>query len=230
MPEFVEVCALQPPGRANRIAQPPISSVPEFMSRLGPALAPLTETPFVFFGHSMGAILSFETCGWLRRNGLKLPQHLFVSGRRAPHILDPQDLHGMPDEEFIAAIAKLDGTPPSVLQDPGLLRLLLPSLRADFTLCETYRHIKEDPLPVPITVFAGNEDHETQEGRLEAWQEYTSERFSKHELPGGHFFIHSQEKPLLSLMRQYLAGMALTKHSVATIAYSSGSAGLEVSR
>jgi medium-chain acyl-[acyl-carrier-protein] hydrolase len=205
MPEFVEVYALQPPGRANRIAEPPISSVPEFMDRLGPALEPFTDKPFVFFGHSMGSILGFETCLWLRRHGLKLPRRLFVSARRAPHIIDPDNIHTKSDGEFLREIAKLKGTPASVLHNQALLRLLLPSLRSDFRLCETYRYVQDSPLPVPITAFAGLGDKETGQGRLEAWQKHTSARFTSHEIPGDHFFIHSQEEMLFSFIRPYLS-------------------------
>lgn len=215
MPEFVEVCALQPPGRANRIAETPIPAVPEFIERLGPALAPLTDKPFVFFGHSMGSILGFEACRWLRRNGLNLPQHLFASARRAPHISDTDPhIHAISDEEFIAEIARLKGTPQSVLEDQALLRLLIPVLRADFRLCETYRYVEEDPLPLPITVFSGIEDEETHDGRLEAWQRHTTAQFSIHEIPGDHFFIHTHEQKLLSLMRRHLAAIAYRSASL----------------
>ncbi len=209
LPESVEVCALQPPGRANRMTESPISSVPEFTDRLGPALVPLTDKPFVFFGHSMGSILSFEACVWLRRRGLNLPQHLFVSGRRAPHIVDPENIHTKSDEEFLNEIAKLKGTPESVLQNRELLRLLLPSLRSDFTLCETYRYVQDRPLPLPITAFGGLEDDETHDGRLEAWQQHTSVQFRSHRIPGDHFFIHCQEETLLSAMRSYLRDIML---------------------
>jgi medium-chain acyl-[acyl-carrier-protein] hydrolase len=191
------------------MTESPISSVPEFTDRLGPALVPLTDKPFVFFGHSMGSILSFEACVWLRRRGLNLPQHLFVSGRRAPHIVDPENIHTKSDEEFLDEIAKLKGTPESVLQNRELLRLLLPSLRSDFTLCETYRYVQDRPLPLPITAFGGLEDDETHHGRLEAWQQHTSVQFTSHRIPGDHFFIHCQEETLLSAMRSYLRDIVL---------------------
>ncbi|HET9364227.1 MAG TPA: thioesterase domain-containing protein [Candidatus Angelobacter sp.] len=215
MPEFVEVCALQPPGRANRIAEEPIPTVTAFMAQLGPALKALNDKPFVFFGHSMGSILAFEACRWLRREGLNLPQHLFVSARRAPHIPDADPhIHATSDEEFLAEVARLKGTPQAVLEDRALLRLLIPVLRADFTLCETYQCSEEGPFSFPITVLGGVEDEETQAGRLEAWQRHTTAKFSTHEIPGDHFFIHSQEQLLLSLMRRQLAEIAYRSASL----------------
>ena len=118
LPEYVELCALQLPGRANRFIEPAYTEVGTLIPDLAKATLPLLDKPFVFFGHSIGAILSFEMARWLRRNVQVLPQLLFVSGPRAPQIPDCDPIyHAATDDEFIAHITELNGTPKELV--PG---------------------------------------------------------------------------------------------------------------
>src|SRR6202030_2132902 len=180
--------------------------LPELIGELAPALLPLLDKPCVFFGHSMGAILSFEVTRWLRRNRGVLPRHLFVSGRRAPQISDTDPpLHLLNDEDFLARIRELDGTPAEVLADEELLRVVLPVLRADTELCETYEYVDDSPLPCPITAFAGKDDDDETSDKVREWNQQTTSRFSFHSMEGGHFFISSSEQEVLRLLKRELS-------------------------
>ena len=86
LPASVEVCAVQLPGRGRRLNENPIASVTGLVQPVSEALGQYCDMPFAFFGHSMGALLSFEIARQLRREGRRQPAHLFLSGRRAPHI------------------------------------------------------------------------------------------------------------------------------------------------
>ena len=207
LPADIEICAIQLPGRANRMRERPFNRVPELIAKLAPALCPLLDRPFAFFGHSMGAILSFETARWLRRNRQVLPGMLLVSGRRAPQIpnTDPF-LHTMGDDEFLDAIRELDGTPAEVMKDADLMRLILPVLRADFELCETYEYTNSGPLRCPIAAFAGKADKEEPLASMAPWRAQTEDLFVLHAIDGGHFFIHSNERELLDLLHVTLLG------------------------
>lgn len=202
LPPTVEVCGVQYPGRGRHVHQPPMTRIPALVAELGPALTPVLDRPFAFFGHSLGALVSFELARWLRRHRSVMPRHLFVSARRAPHLRDTDPpLHQKSDEEFLGSISALNGTPAEVLADPGVLRFLLPVLRADFELGETYEYVSDEPLACPITAFGGSEDEETLDGRLEEWSLQTTSPFSRHVLPGGHFFIQSSGEALKALVR-----------------------------
>lgn len=206
LPESIEVCAIQLPGRQSRISEPPFTRMSSLIPELGEVVKPHLDKSFAFFGHSMGAILGFELTRWLRRKRLALPKHIFVSGRRAPHVphTGPQ-IHAMKNQEFIAEIARLNGTPSSVLLDPILLELVLPALRADVELCEKYEYKSEAQLPIPITAFYGTEDAEETADVVKEWAAQTNAKFSLYAVEGDHFFMHSAEEKLLELVRIQIA-------------------------
>lgn len=202
LPEEIDVCAVELPGRGSRIKERPYTSLSLLVDSLSRALYPLLDRPFAFFGHSMGALLAFEMSRHLRRLYRLAPMHLFVSGHSAPHL--PVKLYalGSTDEEMLETLKRLSGTPAEVLENPDLMELLMPVISADFTLCDTYSYLEDAPLECPISVFGGTEDKEIEQHRLEAWREHTTGPFVLRMLPGGHFFIHSQSRQILEGLLQ----------------------------
>lgn len=201
LPEQVELAAIRLPGRAERASEPPITEWPELVRRVSASLDGVLDRPFVFFGHSLGALVGFEVARWLRRHRGIAPERLLVAARRAPHIPDTEpSTWDRDDEGFVARLRELKGTPPAILESPEVLELLAPRLRADFKLVDTYAYRSEPPLDCPIVAFGGAQDEESLEGRLDGWALHTSGRFTKHVLPGDHFFIHSRERDLLAVV------------------------------
>jgi len=190
LPPQVEVVAVQPPGREGRLMEKPFSSMDELIDAMYPALLPLLDRPFALFGHSNGGLMAFEIARRLRRDGRTMPVHLFGSGRPAPQIaLTLPPLHTLDDPDFIDALRRLNGTPEEVLANEEIMRLVLPLLRADFAIGETYRYRDEPPLDVPITAFGGATDPEVSAEQVEAWGEQTTAAFHAKTFPGDHFFI-----------------------------------------
>jgi len=168
-------------------------------------VGPYLDKPFAFFGHSMGALIALELTRWLRRNHKRMPVHLFVSGRRAPHIPDPvEPAWDLPEQEFIDRVRQLNGTPHDVLDHPELMQLIIPFLRADFAACETYEHQPEPPLACPITVFGGVDDEEVSCEHLEPWREHTTSAYRLHLFPGDHFFVQTAQAELLPVIAEAL--------------------------
>lgn len=187
----VDVVPIQLPGRESRYKEPPRRSVFDLAAELIEPLAGRLGPDFALFGHSMGAVLAYELTRALTARGSP-PGHLFVSGQRAPH-LEParRDTHLLPDPELVAAIEQLEGTSPEVLAQPELVELLLPVMRADLEICETYSHPHETALPVPITVLGGLSDPSVSVGEMQAWRDVTSAGFAAELFPGGHFYLHA---------------------------------------
>jgi medium-chain acyl-[acyl-carrier-protein] hydrolase len=153
----------------------------------------------------MGGLVSFELARLLRKNYGKSPVHLFVSGHRAPQVPDPDPpIHALPELEFLEELRRLNGTPEVVLENTELMQLLLPALRADFAVIETYAYKPESPLDCPITAFGGLQDPKVSYDDLKVWQEQTNAAFSLHMLPGDHFFLQSAQPLLLQLLSQKL--------------------------
>ena len=205
-PSHIQVLPVQLPGRGERLAEPGFKQLPDMIQTLGPALLPHFNKPFVFFGHSMGGLISLELTRWLRRTGNPMPVQLFISGRRAPQ-LPSEELPSfdLPEPEFIERLRELNGTPPEVLDHPELMQLMIPLLRADFSVCETYQYHAEPPLNCPITVFGGLGDVEVPREKLDPWREHTTASFSLHMLPGNHFFLHTAQRDVIRLIMEKLA-------------------------
>jgi surfactin synthase thioesterase subunit len=207
LPADVEVCPIQLPGRGTRLMEPPFTRLSPLIHALAEALFPLLDIPFAFFGHSLGALVSFELARQLRREFAVQPVRLFVSADRAPQIPNrDRAVHSLPEREFLAELCRLNGTPRQVLQDEELRQIMLPLLRADFAVCETYEYANETPLNCPISAFGGLQDHRVNRGDLEAWREQTSASFSLRMFPGDHFFLNTTQAPLLGALFQELRG------------------------
>lgn len=203
LPNKIAVCPLQLPGRENRLFESPFAEMSGLVEALGKELEPFLDQPFAIFGHSMGALIGFELAHFIYRQYGYQPLHLFASGCRAPQIPDPDPpIHQLPDALLIEELRQFSGTPEEVLQHQELLQLLLPALRADFALCETYQYRYVKPLPCPISAFGGLQDKEVAQNDLRAWREQTEGTFKLRLLMGNHFFINSARMVLLQAVAQ----------------------------
>src|ERR1051325_5696571 len=203
VPETIEVCPVQLPGRSSRITEPPCTEMNELIRLAGEALAPHPDQPFALFRHSMGAPIAFELAHHLRREYNAEPVHLFVSGRCSPQtISEPIELKL--DSALQELLRRYNGTPEEVLEDPELMELVLPVLRADLALCKSYVYAPKPPFSFSITAFGGLNDRGVPRHRIESWREHTTGTFSLRMLPGDHFFINSSRLPLLAAISREL--------------------------
>jgi medium-chain acyl-[acyl-carrier-protein] hydrolase len=197
LPESIELVAVQLPGRETRFRDRPTSDMGRLVRDLADAMAPYMEMPYATFGHSLGTILSCELVQELARRGWPEPQHMVMSGRGAPHVQRSRIArYLLPDREFIEELRKIEGTPQELLDNDELMELLLPTLRADFTLAEAYRCDRPPLLPCGMSVYGGTADDEVPRGNLEAWQDCVSDPIRLRMFPGGHFFIHGSRESL----------------------------------
>jgi len=201
----VEVLAAQLPGRETRITEVPATDLAPLVTRIAEAALPRIRKPYSLFGHSLGALVAYRVALALVERGAAAPTRLFVSGANAPHRrLAGPDLHGVDDARLLSEVARLGDTPTEVLSNRELMAILLPVLRADFALSETFTHRDPVVLDAPITAFAGAEDPAVSEEGLAAWRDCTSRGASVERLPGGHFYFRHDAGPLLDLVRREL--------------------------
>jgi surfactin synthase thioesterase subunit len=187
MPADIEVVALRLPGREARFRQPPYTSLDDLLPDLLAAVEPALAQPHAWFGHSMGALIAFEAC----RRSAADPVALLVSGRPAPDLpvrLTP--VHGAPPAAVVQRLRDLGGTPSDVFADPDVVATLLPTLRADFTVAETYRYQPGPPLRVPVAVLGGAADPLTNDTELAAWARHTTADTTVRIFAGDHFYLH----------------------------------------
>lgn len=198
LPDEVEVVAAALPGREGRIAEPALDSVDALAAGLVAGLSTHLDRPFALFGHSMGALVAFEVIRRLRPMGLE-PVHFFASAHKAPHVRTKRtpDRHPLPDDEFVAAVDRLNGIPTEILENAEFMEMILPSLRADFRAAETYDYRPGLPLHCPISAYGGLDDDGVIHEDIEAWGHHTRGAFRVQMFPGDHFFVNSSRERLL---------------------------------
>lgn len=216
LPSNVEVVAIQAPGKGSRMVETPLSRVEDVVSGvLGAISTQLRDLPFSFFGHSNGALIAFELASELQDRGLPTPERLYLSASPAPWTRHHErEYASMSDDEFVEKLRHLNGTPPGVFDEPELLDLILPGLRADFVLGERYRRTRQTLLKTPTVVFAGDDD-EIQPMQVRGWQDAIADELEVVPMPGGHFFLHTHLDHLAAALSAQLtrdmgmrAGMA----------------------
>ena len=210
----VAVCPLQLPGRETRSDDAPYV-------RMGPLVEELAQVvledarggPYALYGHSLGALVGFEMIHEIRRLGGQQPVHFLLSACSAPQLAEPDvrftGAH-LTDDQVLGLLRLLGGTPESVLTHPFFLRTVLPVVRADLTVKNTYDYRQRQPLDVPITTFAGVDDPRASVEAIAAWREQTAGRFQAHTLSGGHFAALEQLSTTLGHLERVLSPWSRT--------------------
>jgi medium-chain acyl-[acyl-carrier-protein] hydrolase len=209
LPPEVQVYPVQYPGRGQRLREPALRRMSQMVRACYDGLRPHLRPPFAFFGHSMGAKVAFELARYLRRVGGPMPQRLMVSGSRAPQAAERDAAtYDLPHDEFVGHVMQLNGMPAEVLDHPELLELILPVLRADFELLDTYACAPQQPFDLPIDAFGGTDDPDVCADDLRAWSAHTSRQFAMRLFPGDHFYLNSCKLSLLAEVASRLSASA----------------------
>jgi pyochelin biosynthetic protein PchC len=198
LPPSIEVNAVQYPGRLDRIAEPCLTSMEGLVSEIAAVVAATSGGPFALFGHSMGASVAYEVAHRLEfRYGL-LALRLMVSGRPAPKHQRPGSKHLGTDDLLWEELRRLGGTGQAALDHPELRAALMPALRADYRLIETYQPTLAPPISVPVKAFSGDSDPEAPVAEVADWEHATSGEFEFAVFAGGHFYLVPEKEAVLA--------------------------------
>jgi medium-chain acyl-[acyl-carrier-protein] hydrolase len=193
------------PGREWRLDEPSFRHIAELVEPLCEALDPYLDQPYALFGHSMGAVVAYEVARRFSGPSRAGPTCLLVSGRRAPGLPARRPrLSGLPDDEFLAEVARLNGIPPEVLNEPELLSMLLPTLRADFELAETYQPLPGGRLGCPVVAYMSTSDPEVDYAEVLGWREVTTGDFTMRAFRGDHFYLKGGRPDVLNAVGEDL--------------------------
>lgn len=195
----VEFIPVELPGRGIRSREICLENFDSLIEQMLPCLIPvIDDRSFCLFGHSMGAMIAFEVACQLQSTyGIK-PEKLIVAGRHAPHCPDPSVFKShMNDEALIRELKRLNGTPREILEDKAVIQFLLPLIRSDYKLHESYRY-RGQKLNIPLIAHAGKQDHDADVFAMEHWHEVADGPFEIKEFDGNHFFVQNLGAEYLS--------------------------------
>jgi medium-chain acyl-[acyl-carrier-protein] hydrolase len=205
LPPHVQVRAVEPPGRGTRFRETPHDRLEPLVADLLPEVLAARNTPYALFGYSLGALVAFEVARTMEHRYGCPPVHLCVGAFRAPHLRRTAvPDYDLPDPLFRERLRAFNGTPEAVLADESLMELMIPILRADLAVADTYRFSPDRPLSCPITAFAGSEDDEVDASSVAQWRRHTSADFSLKVIEGDHFFLHRQQPEMLRRLSEIL--------------------------
>lgn len=206
LPEWIECRAVKLPGREDRFREKAYTRVGPFIEALAPEILPLLDRPFAFYGHSMGTLLAFELALELRRRQAGTPAALFLGGGPAPESRPPRTSL-QTDAELMKEVRSYEGDFGVALEDADFREFILPLLRADFALYDSYSAPEEASLDCPFFIFGGDGDPRVTSEQLAGWRIRTRGPFHLEFVPGGHFFLKSSVDALLERIGSALYGL-----------------------
>jgi len=206
IPNFVELMVVELPGRGNNMSQPLLTDVHDITIFLVEEIKYYLDKPFVFFGHSVGSLISFELTKAMKGQNLPLPVHLILSGSMAPHTLHKrQHICHLDDEAFSKELKIYNGIPQEVQNESSLMDIFLPIIRADMSIIENYKYSPSKPLECDITTITGNDDLTVSREDAKAWGHYTGLSYNHCTLNGDHFFIKTALQEVINIVLQTIS-------------------------
>lgn len=197
----IELLAINLPGRGSSINEPLLDDIEDVTNVMLAHIKHYMDKPLVFFGHSLGALISFELAKALKEQQLKQPMHLILSGCMAPQNLYKRNkISKFNNKEFIEILKIYNGISQEVLSDPSLMELFLPIIRTDISIIDNYKYRGNDPLDCDITTIGGREDPTVLLEDIYSWKSHTTKKYTHHTLVGDHFFIRSHRKNVLDIV------------------------------
>jgi len=195
-----QIVAVYPPGRGRRADEPAPASFSDLADGAAEAIRSLGDIPVYLYGHSLGALVAFEVAR--RLPGVR---DLIVSGLAAPSLMPTRravEIAQLDGRDFMEAVASYGGLPGEIAAMEDAHHLLLPGLRADFKLIQSYLYVPGPPLHAGLTIINGREDPNVTAATLAPWALEFSSPPQYHWVDGGHFFFESRPGPVVEVMRR----------------------------
>lgn len=203
-----EIIGINFPGRSTHFYAAPINEMGKLVCELIKVLIPLISdgSPYIFLGHSLGALVAYETALKIRMLSLPMPKQLILSSYKAPHIRYTDELiSNLSNIEIANNLSKKYGYfDQEIINNEALLKFVMVALRADIMIHESYNYKASSPLDIPFYIYGGSEDYHISSESLREWKRHTLSLFSLHEIEGNHFFLFENNKVYLDHIKKHV--------------------------
>lgn len=204
-PDSLEICLIELPGHGRRFKEKCHLCLETLSEDLLESILPYLNKSFAFFGHSMGALIGYELAKKLLIHYNISPAHLFISAHRSPDcLIEEAPLYDLPEDILIQKLTELEGMPREIIENRELLEIILPVIRSDFRICETYIPQNHMPVNCPLTVICGINDNYASFPHMQNWYKYTTDTFEIIKVEGNHFYILENEQKIIRLITSAL--------------------------
>lgn len=203
---LVKVDPIELKGRGKRFSEEFYETFEEAVDDIFESVRDkLVDDEYAIYGHSMGSLLAYELYYKIYNKNFRLPKHIFFSGYKAPNIIrEKNNIHMLPDGEFIKEVIGLGGTPEELIKSDELLQLFTPILRSDFRMLENYIYKdRKDKIQCDISILNGKQDDITLEEIL-AWKNHGDKGFKVYNFEGDHFFINNNVENINNIINRTL--------------------------
>lgn len=197
----VELIALQLPGREGRFQEPLLNRVEDIIHYVSKEFALYTDKPFFIFGHSLGALLSFEFAKSIQKTYSVSPHYIIVSASKAPHLpLRRKSFSQLGASSLKAELTLYGGISQEIIENEDLFDIFCPILKNDFSIAENYNYRKSEPLLCNMLALSGSQDQSVQEEEIVAWAQHIQGHFTHISFPGDHFFLKQHQPKILEII------------------------------
>ena len=200
----VNLLAARLPGRESKIRQRPCEDLCATADEISASVAAedFRDDKLFLAGFSLGGLLALEVARGLRRRGIGI-ELLVVGSVRAPQGRWARgSLHKLPDDKFLTKIQQqYSAVPQAVIDNPELLQLMMPMLRADIKMFETYQYQNDQPLSCEILSLLGSSDSMVQPKHVYPWREMATS-FRHRTFNGDHYFVRTDPQAVLETINR----------------------------
>jgi pyochelin biosynthesis protein PchC len=213
LPPWIDIFSIHYPGRETRLQEPLIDDMSTLVGQIVGPLKRFVDGPFALFGHSVGAAIAHEVTRLLEIEHIS-PLRLFVSGRRGPQHERLTSRYCEDEEKLWIDVCRLGGTPEQLYRNEYVRAVMIPILRNDYRLSETYLPADLRRLLCPVTALTGDEDAEVTQEQAQAWRAVSSREFKLHVFSGGHFYLVRRSAEVLQIITQELESLLFDRDTI----------------
>lgn len=189
-PEIV-VVPIQLPARESRYSELMPVEMNDLVSQIVREISPMTKfNEVTIFGHSFGGLVAFECAKALQDRNIRV----VISAAPAPNSVRKDQIHHFSDEDFLRVINNIGGMPSELSNHWELLSLILPTLKIDIKLSETYYGKEDDKVLGDLLLISGKEDKIVTRDHIKSWCNFTRGKFKHVEIEGDHFYHLSRSE------------------------------------